>query len=281
MSAPGTLWVVATPIGHLDDLTLRALRVLEEADAVLAEDTRHSKKLLAHHGIQTPLRSLHAHTPDAKIAALVEELAAGASFALVSDAGTPIVSDPGIRLVAAARERGLPVTTAPGPSAVLAALTLAGLRADRFRFVGFLPRSGGKRTAALDELAADPAAQVLFESPRRLGRLLTDLAPRLGERRLAVCRELTKLHEEVRRGTAAELAEAFAEGARGEITVVVEATDTPTQAEPEIADPDAFVRERRAAGDTPKQIAKALAAQSGLSRREAYARVVEVSQSED
>ena len=147
MSAPGTLWVVATPIGHLDDLTLRALRVLEEADAVLAEDTRHSKKLLAHHGIQTPLRSLHAHTPDAKIAALVEELAAGASFALVSDAGTPIVSDPGIRLVAAARERGLPVTTAPGPSAVLAALTLAGLRADRFRFVGFLPRSGGKRTS--------------------------------------------------------------------------------------------------------------------------------------
>ena len=276
MSAPGTLWVVATPIGHLDDLTLRALRVLEEADAVLAEDTRHSKKLLAHHGIQTPLRSLHAHTPDAKIAALVEELAAGASFALVSDAGTPIVSDPGIRLVAAARERGLPVTTAPGPSAVLAALTLAGLRADRFRFVGFLPRSGGKRTAALDELAADPAAQVLFESPRRLGRLLTDLAPRLGERRLAVCRELTKLHEEVRRGTLGDLAAHYAEAGapKGEIVIVV----GPPEKRAALCahEVDAMIENALQRASLKDAVAEVVSV-AGLPRREIYARALELS----
>lgn len=269
----GVLWLVATPIGNLDDLTLRALRVLREADVVLAEDTRHTKKLLAHHGVGTPLRSLHAHTPETKIAALVEALQAGATFALVSDAGTPVVSDPGLRLSAAARDAGVKVTVAPGASAVLAALCVSGLRADRFRFWGFLPRTAGKRATALDELARDPVAHVLFEAPNRTHSLLEELSTRLGARRVCVCRELTKIHEEAARGTAAELVARFASGVRGEVTIVVEASDDVAVDAAEI-DVDAFVAERVAAGEKPKVIAKALAAAMGTSAAEAYELVV-------
>ncbi|MCB9610936.1 MAG: 16S rRNA (cytidine(1402)-2'-O)-methyltransferase [Sandaracinus sp.] len=219
------LWLVATPIGNLDDLTLRALRVLREADAVLAEDTRHTRKLLAHHGVSTPLRSLHAHTPDAKITSLVEELQGGATFALVSDAGTPVVSDPGLRLSAAARDAGVTVTVAPGASAVLAALCVSGLRAGRFRFWGFLPRTAGKRGTALDELARDPVAHVLFEAPNRTVTLLEELATRVGSRRVCVCRELTKLHEEARAWHRRRVRAHFALSVRGEVTIVVEASD--------------------------------------------------------
>lgn len=270
--AGGVLWLVATPIGNLDDLTLRALRVLREADVVLAEDTRHTKKLLSHHGVGTPMRSLHAHTPDAKIASLVEELRAGATFALVSDAGTPVVSDPGLRLSAAARDAGVTVTVAPGASAVLAALCVSGLRADRFRFWGFLPRTTGKRASALDELCRDPVAHVLFEAPNRTHTLLEELAARVGSRRVCVCRELTKIHEEAARGTAAELALRFAGGVRGEVTIVVEASDV--AAELAEVDVDAFIAERVAAGEKPKVIAKALAAAMGTSAAEAYELVV-------
>lgn len=267
------LWIVATPIGNLDDLTLRALKVLKEVDVVLAEDTRHTRKLLTHHGVSTPLRSLHAHTSDAKIAALVESLREGTRFALVSDAGTPVVSDPGMRLCAAARDAGLKVTVAPGPSAVLAALCVAGLHADRFRFWGFLPRTTGKRAAVLDAIAADGFAHVLFEAPSRTGTLLAELATRLGDRRVAVCRELTKLHEEAARGTAAELATRFAEGVRGEVTVVIEASDD-VEVRREDIDEASFIAERVAAGDKPKVIAKALAGALGLTTAEAYERVV-------
>lgn len=270
--AGGVLWLVATPIGNLDDLTLRALRVLREADVVLAEDTRHTKKLLSHHGVGTPMRSLHAHTPDTKIASLVEELRAGATFALVSDAGTPVVSDPGLRLSAAARDAGVTVTVAPGASAVLAALCVSGLRADRFRFWGFLPRTTGKRATALDELSRDPVAHVLFEAPNRTHTLLEELAARVGSRRVCVCRELTKIHEEAARGTAAELALRFAGGVRGEVTIVVEASDV--AAELAEVDVDAFIAERVAAGEKPKVIAKALAAAMGTSAAEAYELVV-------
>ncbi len=269
----GVLWLVATPIGNLDDLTIRALRVLREADVVLAEDTRHTKKLLSHHGVGTPLRSLHAHTPDAKIAALVAQLRAGATFALVSDAGTPVVSDPGLRLSAAARDAGVTVTVAPGASAVLAALCVSGLRADRFRFWGFLPRSAGKRATALDELARNPVAHVLFEAPNRTQALLEELSVRLGGRRMCVCRELTKIHEEAARGTAAELAARFATGVRGEVTIVVEASDDVAVDAAEV-DVDAFVATRVAAGEKPKVIAKALAAAMGTSAAEAYELVV-------
>ncbi|MBX3251850.1 MAG: 16S rRNA (cytidine(1402)-2'-O)-methyltransferase [Myxococcales bacterium] len=264
---------MATPIGNLDDLTLRALKVLQEVDVVLAEDTRHTRKLLTHHGVSTPLRSLHAHTSEAKIAGLVEALREGARFALVSDAGTPVVSDPGMRLAAAARDAGVRVTVAPGPSAVLAALCVAGLHADRFRFWGFLPRTSGKRAAVLDAIAADGFAHVLFEAPSRTGTLLAELATRLGARRVAVCRELTKVHEEAARGTAAELAERFAEGARGEVTIVVEASDD-VEVHREEVDEQSFVANRVAAGEKPKAIAKALAAALGITTAEAYERVV-------
>ncbi|MEM1415181.1 MAG: 16S rRNA (cytidine(1402)-2'-O)-methyltransferase [Myxococcota bacterium] len=268
------LWVVATPIGNLEDVTLRALRLLREADVVLAEDTRRTRKLLTHFEIGTPLEPFHAHSDESRVAALIERLLRGSTFALVSDAGTPVVSDPGIRLVAAAREAGVPVSVAPGASAVLTALAGAGLRAERFRFLGFPPRAGGKRGRFLDAVAKDPAAQVLYEAPGRTEALLRDLAPRLGERRLALCRELTKLHEEFRVGTAASLAEAATGGLRGEITVVIEADDEAGTPEPlDDAAIAAFVRERLAAGERPKAVAKALAARHGESGSAAYARV--------
>ncbi len=269
-SAAGTLTVVATPIGHLDDITLRALKALADADLVLAEDTRRSRVLLEHHGISRPLRPFHAHSPDRHVDELLGRLEGGESLVLISDAGTPLVSDPGARLVAAARDAHIPVTSTPGPSAVLAALTIAGLRADRFRFIGFLARQGKRRRTALAEIAAAPEATVLFESPRRVAALLKDLAPLLDQRRLAVCRELTKLHEEIRRGTCAELLSHFGEGARGEVTVVIEASDS--VAAPAI-DEEAFIDEALVRGEHPRAIAKALASQSPLSASEAYAKV--------
>lgn len=267
----GRLSLVATPIGCLEDMTLRALRVLREADVVLAEDTRHTRALLQHHGVATPMRSFHAHTGPNKRDKLVEELLGGAHFALVTDAGTPIVSDPGAELVAAAVEVGVRVEPIPGPSAVTAALTVAGLRCDTFRFVGFVPRSGSRRKKVLAELAKDRSAIVLFESPRRLAATLREFASTFGERRLAVCRELTKLHEEVLRGTAAELAEHFAEGARGEITIVVEADDTAgVVAAPTAEVISGRVEELLADGLSTKEIAKQVSAELGIPRRVAY-----------
>lgn len=277
--SPGRLWVVATPIGNLEDVTLRALRVLREADTVLAEDTRRSRKLLSAHGIGTPLRALHAHSSDAVVDRWVAALAGGARLALVSDAGTPIVSDPGAALVARAVDAGVPVEAVPGASAVTAALVVAGLPADVFRFVGFLPRGGARRRRALDEVAGERGATVLFEAPGRVAGTLADLAARLGAgRRVAVCRELTKLHEEVFRGSLADAAARFADGARGEVTLVVEGGTDP-RAEEAAAPPDAaalaaWVRERLAAGATPKAVAAELAPRLGVSKRDAYARVV-------
>lgn len=267
------LWVVATPIGNLADITLRALQTLKDADLVLAEDTRRTRVLLEHHGIDTPLDSFHAHSSEEKIARLIERLDAGETLALVSDAGTPVISDPGVRLVAAARAAGHEVSTAPGPSAILGALSIAGLRADRFVFLGFLPRSSGKRRAEVEAIAARREASVLFESPQRLAALLEEMVAQIPDRQIAVCRELTKRFEEIVRGTPAEVLERFADGAKGEITVVVEAVAT---AAPELAEEDveAFVREALAGGDRVKSVAKALAKRSGLSGSEAYERVL-------
>ncbi len=273
MTDGGILWVVATPIGNLEDITLRALRILREADAVLAEDTRHTRHLLSHHDVRTPLRSLHAHTKETKLQSMADEILGGARFALVSDAGTPVVSDPGLRLVAAVRARDGRVEPIPGPSAALAALVACGLRADRFRFLGFLPRAAGKRRRGLEELAGDPAAQVLFESPHRLPALLRDLAPVLGERRVAVCRELTKVHEEIVTGTAAELAERFPR-VRGEITIVVEATSLDPEPSAEEADVDTLLRAGLREGRRPGALAKEVAATGAMSRAEAYARLM-------
>ncbi len=272
----GRLFIVATPIGNLEDITLRALRTLREADAVLAEDTRHTRTLLTHHGIATRLIALHAHTPAPRVTELAEQLAAGATFALVTDAGTPLVSDPGAELVRAAIAANVPITPIPGASAPLAALVASGLAAPSFEFVGFLPRSGGKRRDRLARLARASGALVLFESPNRLAATLGDLAAVFGDRPLAVCRELTKLHEEVARGTASELAARFAEGARGEITIVIGATSDP--------DPDAEALDETAVeraidalledGESARDIADRLAASTGQPRREIYQRVL-------
>jgi 16S rRNA (cytidine1402-2'-O)-methyltransferase len=274
----GVLQIVATPIGNLEDVTLRALRVLREAQLILAEDTRRTRTLLAHHAITTPLAALHAHTGAARVQALAEELAAGKRYALVSDAGTPLVSDPGRELVEAALARGVTVEAIPGPSALLSALCVAGLRADQFRFLGFLPRSGRRRREALAGIAHDRASSVLFESPNRLSDTLRELATLCAPaRRAAVCRELTKLHEEVARGTLHELTERFGEAPRGEITLVIEgeAIERESEDENEEIDVSALLEARRAAGLAPREVAKELASLLGIDKREAYRRVVE------
>jgi 16S rRNA (cytidine1402-2'-O)-methyltransferase len=267
----GTLHVVATPIGNLEDVTLRALRVLQEADLVLAEDTRRVRKLLERHGLKARPVSLHAHNEAARVERALAVLGEGGDVALVSDAGTPLVSDPGARLVAAALEAGQAVQPVPGPSALTAALAVAGLPAERFTFLGFLPRKAGARDALLARLRDAEETLVLFESPRRLAATLRRLAERLGPRRACVARELTKLHEETVRGTLPELAERFAEGARGEVTLVVAGAEGAPAAPAEAL--DAEIRARLAAGASSREIAAALA-RPGLPRREVYARVV-------
>jgi 16S rRNA (cytidine1402-2'-O)-methyltransferase len=275
----GRLAVVATPIGNLEDVTLRALRVLSEADGVLAEDTRRTRTLLSRHGITARLRSFHAHSPGGAVDRLVEELRSGARLALVTDAGMPAVSDPGMELVAAAVAAGIAVEVVPGPSAVTAAVAVSGLRTEAFRFVGFLPRSGARRERALDRMAGDRGATVLFEAPGRAARTLRDIAERVPDRPVALCRELTKLHEEVWRGTAAELAARAEEAApRGEVTLVVGGTGDPHD-EPEAAsaeDADALARRLLDGGASPRDVARELARTTGLKRSEAYRRVLEL-----
>ena len=222
---PGTLWIVATPIGNLEDLSPRAQRILGEVDLVVCEDTRHSGRLLAAFGVKARFASLHEHNEEREVPGLVARLAAGESIALVSDAGTPLLSDPGYRLVRAAGAAGLAVSPVPGPSAVLAALSVAGLPTDRFAFEGFLPARAAARQARLTALAQEPRTLVLFESGHRLVALLADAAQVLGpERGAVVARELTKLHETLYRGTLAELAARVAsdpDASRGENVVVI------------------------------------------------------------
>lgn len=222
---PGTLWIVATPIGNLEDLSARAQRLLGEADLVLCEDTRHSGRLLAAFGLKARLAALHEHNEERETPALVARLLAGETMALVSDAGTPLLSDPGFRLVCAAAEAGITVSPVPGPSAVLAALSVAGLPTDRFVFEGFLPARQAARRARLDTLAEEARTLVLFEAGNRVVALLGDAVAALGsERRATVARELTKLHETIYRGTLGELATRLAadpDAQRGEIVVVI------------------------------------------------------------
>jgi 16S rRNA (cytidine1402-2'-O)-methyltransferase len=222
---PG-LYLAATPIGAARDITLRALDLLRDADVIAAEDTRTARKLMDIHGVPLNGRRLvacHDHSGEGVVAGLVDAIAGGASVLYVSEAGTPLVSDPGFTLARAAIARGLPVTAAPGASAVLAALAVAGLPADRFLFAGFLPSAQAARRASIAELAGVPATLVLYESPKRLNGLLTDLCEVLGDRSAAVCRELTKRFEEVRRGPLSELAAGTRdEEVRGEVVVVVD-----------------------------------------------------------
>jgi 16S rRNA (cytidine1402-2'-O)-methyltransferase len=273
----GTLYVVATPIGNLEDVTLRALAVLREAGLLLAEDTRRTRVLLERHGIAARPLSLHEHNEAARSEQALAALAAGRSVALVSDAGTPLVSDPGERLVARAIEAGHDVVPVPGPSAPLAALVASGLPAAAFTFVGFLPRRASARARRIAELAPRPETLLLFESPRRVASTLAELARAFGERRACVARELTKLHEEVARGTLAELAARFAEGARGELTIVVEGA---AAAKPALS-ADALrerVRALLAAGGSARDVAARLARETGAKRRELYALALEESE---
>jgi 16S rRNA (cytidine1402-2'-O)-methyltransferase len=219
---PAGLYVVATPIGNLADITLRALAVLTQADVLYCEDTRHSRTLLAHYTISRSTRPYHEHNAPRERPRVLADLAAGKSVALISDAGTPLISDPGYKLVREAVAAGFPVTAIPGPSAPMAALASAGLATDAFLFAGFLPNRRGARQARLAELKTIPASLVLFEAPSRLADSLADIAAVLGEREAAVARELTKLHEEVRRGTPTELAQWATEVApKGEMVIVV------------------------------------------------------------
>ncbi len=273
----GRLDVVATPIGNLNDLSDRARESLERADVIAAEDTRRTRALLEALGISRPLVSLHAHNEHRRLPDLLRRLAAGEVIALVSDAGTPLVSDPGAELVRRALEAGIEVRPIPGPSAVVSALVVAGLPAERFCFEGFLPAAEGERRERLHELAAEPRTLVFFEAPHRIASSLIDFATIFGaERRAAVARELTKAHETVYRGSLAELAErARVEPSfqRGEITLVVEGA--PRQAQR--ADERALRRTvALLAKELPPGKAAALAAQlTGAKRSEAYALALE------
>lgn len=221
----GALYVVATPIGNLQDLSRRALDVLDSVDLILAEDTRHSSKLLAHYGIGTPCRSFHEHNESHQVARIVERIGAGERVALISDAGTPLISDPGFRLVAALREARQTIIPIPGASAVISALSVAGLATDRFCFEGFLPARASARRRHLQALSSEPRTLVFYESPRRVKATLADLLAEFGQdRRAVVARELTKIHESVVTGTLAELHvwfEEHEEQCRGEFVILV------------------------------------------------------------
>ena len=219
---PGTLFLVATPIGNLEDMTARALRVLREADLVAAEDTRHTRRLLEHFGIPAQVVSLHEHNERARAASLVERVQSGQDVALVTDAGSPGIADPGYPVVRAAVAAGVRVESVPGPSAVITALQVSGLPTDAFLFAGFLPPKGAARRRRLEELSAHRETVVVFESPHRIEACLSDLEAVWGERPVALARELTKLHEQVLRGTAGEVRAALrAEWKRGEMVLVL------------------------------------------------------------
>jgi len=274
-----TLYLISTPIGNLDDLTIRASATLHSVSHVLAEDTRRTRILLDHIGARPPLTSLHAHNEAQRTPLVLSWMAAGEDVALVSDAGTPLVSDPGARLVAAVLAAGHDVTPVPGPSAVLAALVASGLPGQRFTFFGFLPRRGGERRALLERIAVTPERVVLYESPERLVRLLNELTDVCGpERHTAVARELTKVHEEFFRGTLADAADYYRERPpRGEVTVVVAPAERSTEGEAVVeAEARALARRLRAEGMAPSRAARALAERLALSRNRAYRIVHEV-----
>lgn len=273
----GTLYVVATPLGNLGDLSPRAADTLKRVAVVAAEDTRRTRPLLAHVGSGAELVSVHAHSSEAAIERVLRQLAAGRDVALVTDAGTPAVSDPGVALVAAARARDFSVVTIPGPTAVAAALAVSGLSADRYVFLGFLPRKGGERQRLLDTIAKSEWTVVVFEAPNRTAELLDDLVATCGaERRGVVARELTKLFEETRDGTLAQLAGYYRDSPpRGEVTVIVSGTGVPAREAPR-PDPEARARALLAEGMTRRDVADRLAHETGISRNSAYRLVNEL-----
>jgi 16S rRNA (cytidine1402-2'-O)-methyltransferase len=278
-SNSATLYVVATPLGNLGDLSPRAAEVLRAVPIVAAEDTRRTRQLLAHLDAHPRLLSFHAHSDPERVEQLTRLLEEGRDVALVSDAGTPAVSDPGAALVRSVRQRGVTVVPIPGPSAVVAALSASGFSADRFVFLGFLPRKGTERERWLRQVAESEVTAVLFEAPGRLSALLSDLARVVGgDRPAAVARELTKVHEETVAGTLSELSQRYRETEpRGECTVVVEGTGSPVA--DSTMDPDAargLAARLLAGGVTRREAARQVAAETGLARNEAYRLVMEL-----
>lgn len=274
----GTLYVVSTPIGNLDDLTYRAVRVLSEVDIVACEDTRHSQKLLHHYGIKAKTVSYHEHNERDRAGELLASINSGLDVAIVSDAGTPGISDPGFRVVRMALEAGLRVVPIPGPTALVSALVASGLPSDEFFFAGFLPARSGARRTRLAELAAIPSTIVFYEAPHRIVASLADAREILGEREAVVARELTKLHEETLRGRLSALVEKFSQTAhepRGEMVVVIDRnviaiSDEETKSQSSVA---SIVASFEAEGLDARSALKKSARQLGISRDEAYRRL--------
>jgi 16S rRNA (cytidine1402-2'-O)-methyltransferase len=271
----GTLYLVAVPIGNLDDLSPRALATLSDVTVVAAEDTRHFATLARHHGISTRAVSYHDHNAGTRAPELLERLRGGEDVALVSDAGTPLVSDPGYRLVRAAIDAGIPVTSVPGPSAVTAALSASGLPPHPFRFVGFLPRTSGARRSALEALAGDEATLVLFEAPHRLAATLRDALAVLGDRPACLARNLTKPHELWQRGALSEVIDALeSEGeVRGECTAVIGGADARAAAGAAAADDARLLLD---GGASARAVQELLVRRHGMAKRDAYALVLRV-----
>ncbi|HLJ24991.1 MAG TPA: 16S rRNA (cytidine(1402)-2'-O)-methyltransferase [Candidatus Acidoferrales bacterium] len=271
-SQTGCLYLVATPIGNLEDITLRALRVLKEADLIACEDTRQTQKLLQHYAIHKEMVSYHAHNELTRAPELVIQLEEGAQVALVSDAGTPVVSDPGHRLVVLCLRHHIPVVPIPGPSAFVAALAASGMPTDEFLFVGFLPPRAGARRKKLDALRSEPRPLVLYEAPHRLAETLADAAEILGARHAVVAREVTKIHEEFLRGPLGELRDAARQRApRGEITLLIgPAVEGEAQAAPSVSLKQRVAQLETESGLDRKAALKQAARERGLGKREAY-----------
>lgn len=275
--APGVLYLVGTPIGNLEDMSPRAVRVLREVDVIGAEDTRHTLKLLNHFGIKTPMLSYHQHNEAERTAELTARLRRGGSVALVTDAGMPGVSDPGERLVRAAVEAGVTVVPVPGPSAVLLALAASGLPTGSFLFLGFLPRQGAARRVALERLAREEGSIILYEAPHRLVQTLSLLAEVLGgERKVAVARELTKAHEEFRRGDLAEVLAFYrANPCKGEVTLILAGRGAQPEARPSLAEAAKEAEDLIAAGKSTAEAVRETAARRGVQKNALYRAVVE------
>jgi 16S rRNA (cytidine1402-2'-O)-methyltransferase len=269
----GVLYIVATPIGNLEDITLRALRTLRESDLIACEDTRQTRKLLDHAGISKPTVSYHEHNESERAAELIAKLEGGAKIALVSDAGTPLISDPGYRLVAAAIEAGISVVPIPGACAAIAALSASGMPTDSFRFCGFLPSRSSPRRRLLEELAGETCTLIFYEAPHRILDALDDISTAMGPRRVVVAREITKIHEEFLRGTAAEVRAQLADRSviRGEITILVGKRESaPVQDETPIEDAvKALEQQGLSRMDAIKRVAK----ERGIPKRECYRRL--------
>lgn len=268
---PGTLYIVATPIGNLGDITFRAVETLRSVDLIACEDTRHTHKLLAHLSIKKPTVSYHEHNETERSAKLLVELNSGKSIALVSDAGTPAISDPGFRIVKLAVEARINVVPIPGPSAVITAVSAAGLPTDAFFFGGFLPARSGERKRRLQEVAEVPGTLVFYDAPHRLSRTLSDCLTILGDRNAAVARELTKVHEEITRGRLSDLISHFdSTPPKGEIVLVIERGQGEDVSRPQRANVAKRIAELEANGQDHRSALKQAAREFGLSRSEAY-----------